>query len=173
MAGYPKALLNRMTRWQPLEQNNITQVINLTQGDNPKLGLSMSNQVSSTNITLDVNIKFSKDFENLKLVVYVLENDLIYDQVNYTAFYGGLPYINDFEHEHVLKSCLTPLFGEPIASEETKVGKTYKKSFSVPIPANIANSNNIEFVAFVTGADNKAINVRKANRNETQEFEEF
>jgi hypothetical protein len=94
MSGYPKALLNRMTRWQPLEQNNITQVINLTQGDNPKLGLSMSNQVTSTNITLDVNIKFSQDFENLKLVVYVLENGLIYDQVNYTAFYGGLPYIH-------------------------------------------------------------------------------
>ena len=173
MSGYPKALLNRMTRWQPLEQNNITQVINLTQGDNPKLGLSMSNQVTTTNITLDVNIKFSQDFENLKLVVYVLENGLIYDQVNYTPFYGGLPYITNFEHEHVLKSCLTPLFGEPIASEETKVGNTYTKSFSIPIPSNIANSNNIEFVAFVTGDDNKAINVRKANRNENQEFEEF
>jgi len=173
MSGYPKALLNRMTRWQPLEQNNITQVINLTQGDNPKLGLSMSNEVSSTTISLDVKVKFSQDFENLKLVVYVLENDLIYDQVNYTAFYGGLPYIHDFEHEHVLKSCLTPLFGEPIASEETKVGNTYTKSFSIAIPSNIANSNNIEFVAFVTGADNKAINVRKANRNENQEFEEF
>jgi len=173
MSGYPKALLNRMTRWQPLEQNNITQVINLTQGDNPKLGLSMSNQVTSTYITLDVNIKFSQDFENLKLVVYVLENGLIYDQVNYTAFYGGLPYITNFEHEHVLKSCLTPIFGEPIASEETKVGNTYTKSFSISIPSNIANSNNIEFVAFVTGDDNKAINVRKANRNENQEFEEF
>jgi hypothetical protein len=173
MSGYPKALLNRMTRWQPLEQNNITQVINLTQGDNPKLGLSMSNQVTTTNITLDVNIKFSQDFENLKLVVYVLENGLIYDQVNYTPFYGGLPYITNFEHEHVLKSCLTPLFGEPIASEETKVGNTYTKSFSISIPSNIANSNNIEFVAFVTGDDNKAINVRKANRNENQEFEEF
>ena len=173
MSGYPKALLNRMTRWQPLEQNNITQVINLTQGDNPKLGISMSNQVTSTNITLDVNVKFSQDFENLKLVVYVLENGLIYDQVNYTTFYGGLPYINNFEHEHVLKSCLTPIFGEPIASEETKVGNTYTKSFSISIPSNIANSNNIEFVAFVTGDDNKAINVRKANRNENQEFEEF
>lgn len=173
MSGYPKALLNRMTRWQPLEQNNITQVINLTQGDNPKLGLSIANEVTSTTINLDVNVKFSQDFENLKLVVYVLENGLIYDQVNYTTFYGGLPYIQDFEHEHVLKACLTPLFGESIASEETKVGNTYTKSFSIPIPSNIANSNNIEFVAFVTGADNKSINVRKANRNETQEFEEF
>ena len=173
MSGYPKALLNRMTRWQPLEQNNITQVINLTQGDNPKLGLSITNEVTTTNINIDINVKFSQDFENLKLVVYVLENGLIYDQVNYTAFYGGLPYIHDFQHEHVLKACLTPLFGEPIASEETKVGNTYTKTFSIAIPSNITNSNNLEFVAFVTGADNKAINVRKANRNETQEFEEF
>lgn len=41
------------------------------------------------------------------------------------------------------------------------------------MPSNVANGNNIEFVAFVTGADNKAINVRKAARNEVQEFEEF
>ena len=173
MSGYPKALLNRMTRWQPLEQNNIPQVITLTQGENPKLGIAMTNQVSSNSITLDVKVKFSKDFENLKLVVYVLENGLVYDQVNYTTFYGGLGHIPDFQHEHVLKSCLTPLFGESISNTDTTVGKTYTKTFSFAIPSNIANSNNIEFVAFVTGADNKAINVRKANRNENQEFEEF
>lgn len=173
MSGYPKALLNRMTRWQPLEQNNITQVINLTQGENPKLGLAISNQITSNTINLDVKVKFSKDFEDLKLVVYVLENGLIYDQVNYTAFYGGLAHIPDFQHDHVLKSCLTPLFGEPIGNSNTTVGKTYTKSFSITIPSNIANSNNIEFVAFVTGTDNKAINVRKASRNENQEFEEF
>lgn len=173
MSGYPKALLNRMTRWQPLEQNNITQVINLTQGDNPKLGLSMSSDVTSTTISLDVNVKFSKDFENLNLVVYVLENGLEYEQVNYTSFYGGLPHIEGFEHEHVLRSCLTPLFGQPIASAETKTGNTFTQTFTIAMPSNVANGNNIEFVAFVTGADNKAINVRKAARNEVQEFEEF
>lgn len=173
MSGYPKALLNRLTRWQPLEQNNITQVINLTQGENPKLGLAMTTEVTATTINLEVKTKFSKDFEGLNLVVYVLENGLIYDQVNYTNFYGGLPYLHDFQHDHTLRSCLTPLFGQPIANSETTVGKTYTKTFSLPIPTNISNKDNIEFVAFITGSDNKTINVRKAGPNVEQAFEEF
>lgn len=173
MSGYPKALLNRMTRWQPLEQNNITQVINLTQGENPKLGLSISNEVTASNINLNVKVKFSKDFEGLNLIVYILENGLFYKQVNYTTFFGGAPYLDNFRHDHTLRKCLTPLFGEPIASIETKTGKTFTKNYSLSIPANIANKDNIEFVAFVTGTDNKAINVRKASPNVQQTLEEF
>lgn len=173
MTGYPKALLNRMTRWTPLEQNNIPFVIGFTQGENPKLGVAMNAEISGSTINLDVNIKFSKDFSNLKLVVYVLENGLIYNQVNYLGhLYGGLDPIPNFQHDHVLRSCLTPLFGEPITAE-TNLGQTYTKNFSVPVPANIANSNNIEFVAFVTDENNKAINSRKANLGDYQDFEEL
>jgi thiol-disulfide isomerase/thioredoxin len=173
MSGYPKALLNRMTRWQPLEQNNITQVMNLTQGENPKLGLAITNQTTATTINLNVKVKFSKDFEGLNLVVYIVENGLIHYQVNYTSFYGGAPYLDNFQHDHTLRTSLTPLFGQPILSADSGVGKTFTKNFSLPIPANIENKNNIEFVAFITGADNKTINVRKAVLNTDQLFEEF
>lgn len=172
-SGYPKAFLNRMTRWQPLEQNNITQVINLTQGENPKLGLAITSEITSSTINLDVNVKFSKDFEGLNLVVYVVEDGLVYKQVNYTSFYGGAPYLDNFVHDHTLRACLTPLFGQPIANSETTVGKTFSKSFSIPIPSNIENINNVEFVAFITGSDNKTVNVRKASPNTEQAFEEF
>lgn len=174
MAGYPKALLNRMTRWQPQEQNNITQVVNLTQGENPKLGVAMNSTISGNTINLDVNVKFSQDFSNLKLVVYILENGLIYDQVNYAEhLYGGVDPIPNFEHNHVLRNCITDLFGDTI-NGTTNTGQMFTRSFSVPVPANIANANNIEFVAFVTDATtNKAINSRKAELGEEQEFEEF
>lgn len=171
MSGYPKALLNRMTRWQPLEQNNIPQVINLTQGENPKLGIAMDASVVGSTINLETKVKFSKDFSNLKLVVYVLENGLIYDQVNYTNFYTGPGTISNFLHDHVLKACLTPLLGENITN--TTVGQTFTKTFSVPIPSNIANLNNIEFVAFVVDENNKTINVRKASSGDNQDFEEL
>lgn len=173
MSGYPKALLNRVTRWQPLEQNNIPQVINLTQGENPKLGLAINSEVTNTTINLDVKVKFSKDFQGINLVVYILENGLIHNQVNYTTFYGGAPYLEGFVHDHTLRTCLTPLFGQPILASESGVGKTLSKNFSIPIPSNIENKSNIEFVAFITGADNKTINVRKASPNTQQTFEEF
>jgi thiol-disulfide isomerase/thioredoxin len=173
ISGYPRALLNRMTRWTPLEQNNITQVINLTQGENPKLGLAMDASITGNTINLETKVKFSKDFTNLKLVVYVLENGLIYDQVNYTNFYTGPGTISNFEHNHVLRACLTPLLGEAIANTNTTVGQTYTKSFSVPVPSNIANVSNIEFVAFMVDENNKAVNVRKASPGDNQDFEEL
>jgi hypothetical protein len=173
MSGYPKALLNRMTRWQPLEQNNITQVINLTQGENPKLGLAMDVSIVGSTLNLETKVKFSKDFSNLRLVVYVLENGLIYDQVNYTNFYTGPGTISNFLHDHVLKACLTPLLGETIANSNTTVGQTYTKSFSVPVPSTISNLNNVEFVAFIVDENNKTINVRKAGAGDNQDFEEL
>lgn len=173
MSGYPKALLNRLTRWQPLEQNNIPQVINLTQGENPKLGLSITNQVSATTINLNVKVKFSNDFQGLNLVVYVLENGLIHKQVNYTSFFGGTPYLENFVHDHTLRACLTPLFGQPILSSDSGVGKTFNTNFTLPIPANVEDKTKLEFVAFITGVDNRTINVRKATANTNQAFEEF
>ena len=120
-----------------------------------------------------MKVKFSKDFQGINLVVYILENGLIHNQVNYTTFYGGAPYLEGFVHDHTLRTCLTPLFGQPILTSESGVGKTLSKNFSIPIPSNIENKNNIEFVAFITGTDNKTINVRKASPNTQQNFEEF
>lgn len=170
-SGYPKAFLNRRTRWQPLEQNNVAQVVNLTQGENPKLGLAMTSNVSNGQINLEVKVKFSRDFENLKLVVYVLENGLIYDQENYTNFFGGINPIPNFVHDHTLRSCLTNIFGDEMTN--TTLGSIYSRNFNIPIPSNVANANNLEFVAFVLNNDNRVVNVRKADRIETQNFEQF
>jgi thiol-disulfide isomerase/thioredoxin len=175
-AGYPKGLLNRIVRWSPLEQNNIPQVLALTQGENPKLGLAMNASVANNTINLEVKAKFSNTFENLSLVVYILENDLFYDQVNYTSNMYGTgnisPLVN-FEHNHVLRLCVTNLMGDPIPSSETSVGAVFTKQFSVQMPPNVDNSANIEFVAFIVNASNRAINVRRAYPADNQEFEEF
>lgn len=171
--GYPKGMLNRMTQWGFPEPSNVSQVITLTQGANPKLGLALTTSVENGTINVSVNTKFSSDFTNLKLVVYVLENGLIHEQHNYTSYYGGVDLIEDFEHNHVLRACLTPLLGEAINSSETTSGNVFTKTFSTGVPANVENAGKLEFVAFIVGADGKAINVRKADTGETQEFEEI
>lgn len=171
-AGYPKGYLNRMTLWTVPEPNNIAQAINLTQGVNPKLGLALSPVVDNGNISIDVSVKFGKDFNNIRLVVYVLENGLVYEQHNYTEYYGGESVIEEFDHHHVLRACLTPILGEYITGETT-IANTYTKTFNVAVPANVENAANLEFVAFVVDENNNAINVRKANPGESQVFEEL
>lgn len=169
--GYPKGLLNRMTQWSFPEPSNINQAIALTQGENPKMGLAMTSSVSGNNISLDVNVQFSKNFSGLKLVVYVLENGLIHDQHNYTSYYGGASILPDFEHNHTLRYCATNLLGDTINASETTTGNIYSRSFTIPMPATVENPANIEFVAFVIGSDGKAINVRASLPGVTQDFE--
>lgn len=171
-AGYPKGYLNRFTKWQALETNNIAQAVNLTQGENPKLGLAMSSTIENGTINLDVKVKFGKDFSNLKLVVYVLENGLIHEQHNYTEYYEGVDVIEHFIHDHVLRECITPLLGESIDASQSYLANTYTRTFSIPVPATVENAANLEFVAFVTNEGNHALNVRKATLEENQEFEQ-
>ena len=174
LQGYPTAMLNRMTEWTYPEPNNIPQVVGLTQGAKPNVGLAMTASVSGGNINLVVNTKYGADFSGTKLIVYVQENGLIFDQTNYTTYYGGNggnSYIPNFEHNHVVKACLTNLLGDIIAVTESVHDNVYTKTFSVPVPANISNTNNIEFVAFIVGADKKVINVRKSVPGDDQTFE--
>lgn len=170
--GYPKGYLNRNIQWNFPEPDNISQAVALTQGENPKLGVAMTSAIADGTITMDVNVMFGKDFSNnLTLVVYVLEDGLIYDQHNYTSYYNGEDLLVGYEHNHVLRACLTAMKGDAISADQTKIGTTYTKSFSVAVPANVSNAAKIEFVAFVLDETGRVVNVRKAAISETQEIE--
>lgn len=171
LTGYPTAKLNRRTEWTYPEPSNVNQVVNLTSGSKPKLGLAMKSTVSGGNINLEVKTKFGTNFSSAKLVVYVLENNLIYNQVNYTQYFGGGSVIPNFVHDHVLRASLTNLLGDAFTAEERVYENEVTKTFNIPVPSNVVNASNIEFVAFVVGFDNKAINVRQSNPGEDQTFE--
>jgi hypothetical protein len=169
--GYPDARLNRLIRWNFPEPNNVGQVISLTQSDSPKLGLAMAATVASGTVNLTVKTKFGQTMTGTKLVVYILENGLIYNQTNYTTYYGGAEVLVDFVHNHVLRATYTNILGDNIPSTESMYENIYTKTYSFPVPSSSANASNLEFVAFVVGTDKKAINVRKAVSGDNQSFE--
>lgn len=173
ISGYPKGLINRFTQWSTPQENNLSEVISLTQGANPKLGLAMNSSVVGNNISLDVNVKFGANFSNLKLIVYVLENGLVYSQKNYTSYYGGVNPLPNYIHNHTLRSCITNLLGDTINNSETTYANTFTRTFNISVPSNVVSNDNIEFVAFVIDENGNALNVRKASKNETQSFEEL
>ncbi|WP_395064434.1 Omp28-related outer membrane protein [Flavobacterium sp.] len=164
----PVSRLNRTLVWTFPEPTNIQEALDLT-SNNSTLGLAMSSTVSNGTLNLDVKMKFVEDYSNLKLVVYLLEDHLIYYQRNYTNYYNAVNPILDYEHNHVLRSSLTNILGDEINGAIN--GSTITKNFSIPIPSNIANPTNISFVAFLVGSDNKALNARASKANENQTFE--
>lgn len=171
LTGYPDARLNRLTKWSGNEPSNTAQVIALTQGKAPKVGLAMTATVSGGTVNLTVKTKFGTNLTGAKLVVYALENGLVYNQVNYTSYYGGGSNLPNFVHNHVLRATYTNILGDDIPANESVYDNTYTKTYSIPVASNITNSANIEFVAFIVGADKKAINVRKAVNGDDQSFE--
>ncbi|MES2748070.1 MAG: Omp28-related outer membrane protein [Bacteroidota bacterium] len=164
----PVSRLNRVNVWTFPEPTNTQEALNFT-SNNTTLGIAMNSTVANGNINLDVNVKFLDTYSDLKLVVYLLEDHLIYFQRNYTTYYNAVNPILDYEHNHVLRNSLTDILGDAITG--TTNGSTVTKNFTIPIPSTIENPNNINFVAFVVGADNQVLNARAADSNESQVFE--
>jgi len=171
LTGYPTAMLNRKTDWTYPENNNVAQVVNLTSGTNPRIGLAMTNSVNSANgnVTVQVNVKFGKNFSGLKLVVYALEDNLLYNQTNSTSFYGGVNPIAGFNHKDVLRAFLTTsILGDDITGATT-VNGVYTRSFVYNLGG--AQAANIHFAAFVVDSAGNALNSRDASTSVTQTFE--
>lgn len=170
LQGYPTGMLNRKTEWNYPENNYISQPVNLTTGTNPRIGLAMTNSVSGSTATVQVNVKFGKNFSGLKLVVYALEDNLVYNQTNSTSFYGGVNPIVNFDYDDVLRGFLTSsILGEDITGT-TNLNGVYTKSFTYTIPAG-TQASNLHFAAFVLDSTGKALNSRDASSTATQTFE--
>ena len=174
LEGYPTAMLNRNIEWNYPEPNNVDQVINLTSGQ-ADVGLALSPSLNGTEMSIDVNVKFGGQFSDsyAKLVVYLLEDSLFYNQTNYTSYYGGSSLIPNFEHNHVLRWSLSSLLRDQIPSTEISADNIYQVNYTLATPSNISANENMSLVAFVTNSNNTALNVRVANFGETQTFEEL
>lgn len=170
LTGYPTAMLNRTTDWTYPEPSYVSQAVNLTTGINPNIGLAITTSTTGNSSYVTVKVKFGKQFSNLKLVVYAVEDNLIYDQTNYTSYYGGVSTISNFEHDHVLRKVLTSSILGDIITGNTGYNDEYTKSLTYTIPASV-NSSNVHFVAFIVDSSKKALNSRAAGANENQSFE--
>ncbi len=124
--GLPQARLNRNTLWPFVNAPDMDLALSLT-GNDATIGLKINSDVSGGNLNVTVDLKFGVDHsgENLKLVVYVMENGLINNQVNYTTYYGGADPIVDFEFNHVLRASLTDLSGASVPDAETASGNVF------------------------------------------------
>ncbi|WP_053990220.1 Omp28-related outer membrane protein [Mangrovimonas sp. TPBH4] len=168
LGGYPTAMLNRTTEWSTPEPNYVNQVLGLTQDVAPA-ALALTSEMSGNSLNVNVAVDLlDNTLTEAKLIVYVLEDGLIYEQTNYTDYYGGADYITDFVHDNVLRQVPTGLFGEELASTDLDAETNlYNKSYSFELDSNIADSSNIHLAVFVTDADGKVLNAVGAEIGES------
>ena len=169
VTGFPTAFVDRKARWAPPEPSSLDQVLSkLT--NKAYAALAMESSLDGDILTIKVKLKMGYNYKALKLGLYIVEDELIYDQRNWTSYYQGDP-IKNFEHNDVLRKNITGLLGDEIPSEHLGHDKEFEKEFQYVIPSEF-NKDNIRMIAFVTEASKKeTINVRSSKIGESQSFE--
>ena len=170
VTGFPTALINRQERWASPQPSNVSQVTSKI-GSKSYASLAMESTVSDDVLDLKVKVMMGYSYKSMKLAVYMLEDGLVYDQRNFTSYYGDADPIRDFVHDDVLRRSLTDVFGDDIPQDQVGHNKTFTRDFQYAIPPSY-DKNKVKLVAFVTtGAERDIVNVRQSKLGETQDFQ--
>lgn len=170
--NYPTGIVNRDIIWPFPEDNFLNTATDLT-GFDADLGLSINSSITNSVVNMNIEIGFNADFSTpLNLVVYLVENGLIYDQLNNTDYYGGGSIIYDFVHNDVLRAIFTGHLGDPLPANETHINNIYSVDVQGSIPETVEDQEQLHIVAFVTDATTKKVlNVREVKVGEAQELQ--
>ena len=136
---FPTAYIDRANKWQ----GNIEQALNAAEGT-VNVGLAIESSLTESVLDFKVYQGFLENMTDVKLVVYVLENGILANQINYTSYYGGVgssgvSTIVDFEHNGVLRYAATDVMGDPTTSTAGVHEKSYSvdlSSYDVLVPEN-------------------------------------
>ena len=170
--GFPAAKINRTTNWQiPHVNSDVTSIAGL----DTNLAIALNSVLDANELTVQVNVVYEEGSEpGDKLVVYLLEDGILSDQVNYynadttSPYFGMGDVIPDFEHNDVLRESITNVLGNTIPS--TAALNEYITSFTINVSADYVQQN-LRVVAMVVGSDNVAKNAQFADLDEDKAYE--
>ena len=127
----------------------------------PTIGLqiiSTDESEDSVNVFVKTTYLSSMD-KNLKLYVVLIESGMISAQRNNSSAIGTTPEILNYEHKHVLRTNISPIEGNAIATLGTPVAKedSVIKGYTLYLSGKPWNLENCHIIAFVVDADTKEI----------------
>lgn len=160
--GFPRVALNRNEKnWSnDYKINDLELLLNKY----APVGLAINSTLTDNVLDLTIKVGFVQELttvNNYKLVVYLVEDGLIYAQHN--ASLSDQPaIIEDYEHNDVLRFSFTDIFGETIPNQIAD-NHRYSKTFTaIELPNTIQNVSNTRIIAFVVDINNKCLNVQMA-----------
>lgn len=153
-AGNPNGMINRIefpsshifqyTQWEEKIGEQLE--------EDPIVGLQIKSSYDSllNLICIDVQTKILSSLsDEINITVILLENKIISKQTDYAA---ENDYIEDYEHNHVLRKGLNGAWGEPIGDGLYTAGELYTHRFSIDKNADW-NASNLSVVAFVSNTN--------------------
>jgi len=169
--GFPRVALNRNeTIWS---NDYKVSDLELLLNKYAPVGLAINSTLTGNALDLTVKVGFVQELttvNNYKLVVYLVEDGLIYAQHN--ASLSDQPaIIEDYVHNDVLRFSFTDVFGEAIPNQIAN-NHRYSKTFTaIELPNTIQNISNTRIIAFVVDTNNKCLNVQMAAIGVNKDFD--
>ncbi len=169
VGGVPTVVVNRNANWDGKRAT----LDELTKQRAP-LGIAFESSISGGMISAKVRIKFDVSTSiPLKLVVVLVEDNLKYNQVNYGHYNLPNPIVN-FNHQNVLRTAGTDIFGDPIPVDQQIKGNIWQKE--VTLNANGYNLSNCRLVGYVIYGSNipdrkGILNAQIATAGQTKNFD--
>lgn len=170
ITGFPSGRINRTIIWN----ESLDQIFSYTE-DNQGLGLAIKSTLTGSNVSVDVKIGYDVATSGNKLVVYLLEDGLIYPQSNFYNTDSNSPWfqmgnpIQDFLHNNVLRKSFTDIFGDAIP-DGVAFGE-HTANYNLTVPSSVQDNSKLEIVAFVLNTFGIAVNVQHAPLGVDQDFD--
>ena len=169
--GFPSGRINRTQNWSnPHPAEDVTSIAGL----DTYAALSINSSLDGNDLVVKVGVSSEMDLTDTKLVLYLIEDGILSDQINYfdtdpsSPFYQMGNPIEDFVNDHVLRASLGGVLGDDIPA--TAALEEYTRSYSFTL-SNEMNADKLSLVAMLVQQDNTAINAQVAYLNEYKGYE--
>lgn len=172
ITGYPTARINRTVDWS--YPYGSSQIESLIETDN-SIAISIdSHMIDMSMLQVQLRVVSEEDLSDHKVIAYLVEDNLIYDQTNYynydenSYFFGMGNPIVDFVHNDVLRHSFTDALGNPIENPTPALSDTFfNYSFEIDSGYTLAN---LGIVVMIVNQNNTAINSQFSEINYFQDF---
>jgi len=171
ITGYPTARINRTVDWS--YPYNSTQIESLIETDN-SIAISIDSNTNWPLLQVQLRVVSEQDLSDHKIIAYLVEDNLIYDQTNYynfdqnSYFYGMGNPIVDFIHNDVLRHSFTDAIGNPMENPTMALTDNFF-NYSFEIDSEFS-PENLGIVVMVVNQNNTAINSQFSTINSFQDF---
>jgi len=171
ITGYPTARINRTMDWS--YPYNSTQIESLIETDN-SIAISIDSNTNWPLLQVQLRVVSEQDLSDHKIIAYLVEDNLIYDQANYynfdqnSYFYGMGNPIVDFVHNDVLRHSFTDALGNPMENPTMALTDNFF-NYSFEIGSGFSQEN-LGIVVMIVNQNNTAINSQFSRINSFQDF---
>lgn len=156
ITGIPKGIVNRHNT--QLDSDAWEAAINaeLTKPQTVDIDIRNSFRQSDSTLQIKVTSNFLSNLEgDYGLQVCITEDSLVSPQRNNNTAIGEA-LIDDFSHEHVLRTMVNGLWGETLTEGSALQGQTYNRTYTLTLPEGIS-IRNCAIVAFVFNKATKEV----------------